>query len=55
MKKQNEEKVMEQPPIINENGMIDCRDCLGCIHKGAYRRNPRAYGGLDLCPRLSNY
>lgn len=42
--------------VVNEHGLVDCRDCPaagGCVHRGAFRRNPRAVGGLALCPRLN--
>lgn len=44
-----------KPAVLNEHGMVDCRECPvkgGCLHYNAMRRNPENVGGLGLCPRL---
>jgi hypothetical protein len=49
---------LNNPPVFlewedSERG-VDCRGCVGCIHKDNFRRHESAYGGLGLCPRLKN-
>ena len=44
-----------KPAVLNEHGMVECRECPikgECLHYAAMRRNPENVGGLGLCPRL---
>ena len=40
---------------IETSTLIDCTSCdrTDCIHRDAFRRYPKAFGGLGLCPKLS--
>ena len=39
----------------NESTLCDCQYCgdMDCVHRGAYRRTPKTWGGLGLCKNLS--
>lgn len=47
---------LQDPPIHNAHGGIDCHGCIGCIVKDKWQRHPKWYDGscLGECKRLIN-